>query len=253
MAVIAKAATVVIGLPEWVFPASLFVMALGLPVILATGYVQSVTRRSLIATPKRTPGGTQSPAGTMATLALKASPHLSWSRARNGGLLALSLFATVIVGFMIMRALGIGPAGSLFAAGRLNARDPIMIADFTVNHADSSVGSVVAEAVRTSLNESSSIVLTSPVSLAGALRRMQRPSNTRIDFPVAKEIAAREGIKAIITGDVTGLGSGYVVGLRLLSADSGVVLASYQTTVNGPSGSGRGRGRRRAKASRQDR
>jgi tetratricopeptide (TPR) repeat protein len=63
---------------------------------------------------------------------------------------------------------------------------------------------------------------------------MQRPANTRVDLSVAREIAAREGIKAIVTGDVTGLGAGYVIGLRLVSADSGALLASYQTTVNGP-------------------
>ena len=42
VAVIAKAAIVGIGLPEWVFAGSLVVMALGLPVVLWTGYVQRV-------------------------------------------------------------------------------------------------------------------------------------------------------------------------------------------------------------------
>ena len=76
-------------LPSWVLPGALIVMALGLPVILFTGYVQSVARRALIATPALTPGGGQVPHGTMATIALKASPHVSWKRTTRGGVFAL--------------------------------------------------------------------------------------------------------------------------------------------------------------------
>jgi len=69
VAVVAKAAIVGIGLPDWVFPGSLVVMALGLPVVLWTGYVQRVTRRAVTATPTYTPGGTPSTTrGTIATI-----------------------------------------------------------------------------------------------------------------------------------------------------------------------------------------
>ena len=234
VAIVARAATIAIGLPDWVLPGAIVVMALGLPVILFTGYVQSVTRRALTATPRLTPGGGARPQGTMATIALKASPHVSWQRAARGGLIAIGGFTALIAGFMIMRALGIGPAASLFASGTLKARDPIMIADFDVSRADSSVASVVAEAVRTNLSQSPSIVLATPVSIAGALERMQRPINSRLSFAVAREVAERQGYKAIVTGDVTGLGSGFVIALRLVTPDSGAVLASYQTTANGP-------------------
>ena len=234
VAIVAKAATIVIGLPDWVFPGALIVMALGLPVILFTGYVQLVTRRAITMTPQLTPGGRPQAHGTMATLALKASPHVSWPRATRGGIVALSAFAALIVAFMVMRALGIGPAASLLSSGRLKQRDPIIVADFNVSHADTSVGSVVAEAVRTGLGESSSITVTSAATVAAALQRMQRPVNSRLDERLARELAAREGLKAIVTGDVTGLGNGFVVAVRLVSVDSGGVLASYQTTVDGP-------------------
>ena len=65
------------------------------------------------ATPTFTPGGTQSPAarGTMATLAIKASPHVSWQRTVRGGMIAVGVFVLLVAGFMTLRALGIGPAG----------------------------------------------------------------------------------------------------------------------------------------------
>ena len=59
VAILAKAAIVGIGLPDWVFPGALIVMALGLPVVLWTGYVQRVTRRAMTTTPTYTPGGSR--------------------------------------------------------------------------------------------------------------------------------------------------------------------------------------------------
>jgi tetratricopeptide (TPR) repeat protein/tRNA A-37 threonylcarbamoyl transferase component Bud32 len=235
VAAVAKAATVTIGLPSWVLPGALVVMALGLPVILFTGYVQTVARRALMATPTLTPGGGQAPQGTMATIALKASPHVSWKRTTRGGVYALGGFVALIIAFMVMRAFGIGPVGSLFAEGKLNQRDVVLVSDFNVSRADSSVASVVAEGVRANLAQSQSLKLFSPASVAASLRRMQLPPTSRLDLSLARQLAQREGVKAIVTGDVTGLGNGYVIALRLVTADSGNVLAAFQTTVDGPS------------------
>ena len=236
VAIVVRAATITIGLPDWVMPGALAVMALGLPVILFTGYVQRVTRRALTTTPAITAGGGhQVEHGTMATIALRASPHVSWQRTTRGGVYALGVFGVLVVGYMVMRAFGIGPVGSLLAEGRLSQRDPVLVAEFTTSHADSSVGHVVAEGVRQNLSQSNSITLFSPASVAAALTRMQLPTTTPLTPTVARQLASREGIKAIVSGDVTGLGNGFVIALRLVSADSGDVLASYQTTVDGPS------------------
>jgi tetratricopeptide (TPR) repeat protein len=170
----------------------------------------------------------------MATLAMRASPHVSWKRATRGGVYALAGFVVVVVAFMLLRAFGIGPAASLFASGRLSQRDLLLVSDFNVSRADSSVASVVAEGVRTNLAQSSSITLFNPASVPAALRRMQHAGTDRLDLPLARQLAQREGIKAIVTGDVTGIGGGFVIALRLVSADSALVLAAYQTTVDGP-------------------
>jgi eukaryotic-like serine/threonine-protein kinase len=234
VAIVARAATLVIGLPDWVFPGAMIVMALGLPVILFTGYVQRVTRKVLTATPATTNGGGARAHGTMATLALKASPHVSWQRTTRGGVIALGTFAALIAGFMVLRAFGVGPAGSLFASGKLSERDALLIADFGARGADSGVASVVAEGVRANLSQSTSITLISRTNVVSALRRMERPPESRVGLDLARQIAMREGIKAIVDGDVTALGGGYVVSLRLVSADSGQVLATYQGTAAGP-------------------
>lgn len=237
VAVIAKAAIVGIGLPEWVFAGSLVVMALGLPVVLWTGYVQRITRRVVLATPTYTPGGTPSANhGTMATMALRAAPHMSWYRTARGGMYAFGAFIAFIAFFMGMRALGIGPFGSLFAAGTLNARDPLLLTDFRTANVDSTLGRVVSDAVRAGLSGSSAISVVPSSAIVAALARSKRGPDTRIDLPVAQDIAQREGFKAIIDGEVTGVGSGYIVSVRLVRADSGTELASFRETGDGPKG-----------------
>src|SRR5437667_10164215 len=104
-------------------------MALGLPVILFTAYVHHTTRRIVTQTPTYTPGGTPSSnQGTMATLAMKASPHVSWRRAWMGGVFAVGAFVALIAVYMTLRALGIGPFGSLMAAGALQKNERLLVA-----------------------------------------------------------------------------------------------------------------------------
>jgi tetratricopeptide (TPR) repeat protein len=235
VAILAKAAIVGIGLPDWVFPGSLVVMALGLPVILWTGYVQRVTRRAMAATPTFTPGGTPAMKlqGTMATMALKAAPHVSWYRTARGGMYALGVFVAMIVAFMGMRAFGIGPFGSLVATGAFKERDRVIIADFSVANADSSLGRVVGDAIRAGLGDSRVFTLVTPAEMGGALQRMQLPPTSHVNLATARQMALREGVKAIIDGDVTMVGTSYIVAVRLVTADSARELASFRGTAKG--------------------
>ena len=93
---------------------------------------------------------------------MKASPHLSWRRTTMGGVYAVGGFIALIGVFMLLRALGIGPAGSLLAAGRLSKRDGCSSSDFRVKGADSSLGAVVSEAVRTQLGQSGVVSVLNP-------------------------------------------------------------------------------------------
>lgn len=233
VAVVAKAAVSTIGLPNWVFPGAIIVMALGLPVILATGYVQRVVRRAAGVTP--TTGGQPSATqGTLATLAIKASPHVSWRRTQMGGVYAVSAFVLLVGVFMLLRALGIGPAGSLLAAGTFDSQEPILVTDFAVTNADSALGRVLSDATKTTLAQSSVITLLPPEGIAAALARMERPRTSTIDLDVARELASRNAIRALVDGKITGVAGngGYIVTLRLVTADSLKELASFTETAD---------------------
>ncbi|MDA1081042.1 MAG: protein kinase [Gemmatimonadetes bacterium] len=229
--VLAKAAIVGIGLPDWVFPGSLVVMLMGLPVILFTAYVQRQAQRILTTTPQLTPGGTQAPQGTLATMAIKASPHVSWRRTAVGGAWAFGAFVIVIGAFMTLRAFGIGPMGTLQGAGKFGDRERLVVAEFRSPAGDDLLGPTVTDAFRTDLAQSTALNVLSSATVRDVLRRMQRPDTTRVTEDIARQIAAREGMKALISGQVVSLGGGYVLSARLVSTIGNEELATFRETA----------------------
>jgi tetratricopeptide (TPR) repeat protein len=231
----AKAAVVGIGLPDWVFPGAIVVMLLGLPALLVTGYVQRVARRVAIATPTLTPGGTpgyRSPGGTVATMALKASPHLTWRRTWRGGAIAIAAFVVMIAAVMTSRAFGIGPWASLVAAGKLGASDRIVLADVSAPASDTGLVVIVDEAIRAALSQSSAVHLVQPSDVADVLQQMKQSRDRPLTDPaVVHEVALRTNARAILNGHIAPLGNGYAVSLDLTAANGGVVLASFQGTA----------------------
>ena len=232
VAIVTRAAIITLGLPDWVLVGAIIVMLLGLPVLLFTWYVSRTATRVATMTPRLTPGGTPQHHGTLATLAIKASPHVSWRRTWLGGAWALGAFAALVSAFVVMRAAGIGPAASLLSSGRIAERERLIVTEFS--SPDTSLSTLVTEAVRTNLGQSRVVSIMPPAGITSALQRMRRPPTSRIDLPLAREIAAREGVKAIVDGAIRSVAGGYVVSMRLVSADSGNSLASFQETANGP-------------------
>ena len=105
---------------------------------------------------------------------------------------------------MVLRALGIGPVGSLLAAGALDEHERMLVADFAEpGDRLARSGRVVTEAFRTALGQSHERHGRAADSgarraAAHAAAGRRRASTSR----VAREIATREGIKAIVDGDV---------------------------------------------------
>ncbi len=239
VSVTAWSATSVIGLPGWVFPGASGIMFAGLPVILLTWYAQKVAHRAFTATPSRTPGGSAPPAmpvGTMATMAIKASPHLSWRRAWLGGGLAVGGFATIVVAWMVMRAMGIGPAASLRGTGAFKEHETLVVADFVSPAGDSALGGTAAEALRTDLGQSRALRVISRASMREVLRLMARPLDKGVPYDIAREIATREGAKAVLDGSIERLGQSYVISARLVGALDGAELATFRETAQNEDG-----------------
>ena len=102
------------------------------------------------------------------------------------GATAIGGFAIAVVAIMVLRVLGVGPAASLLAAGKLSGSERLLVIDFNAGK-DSSLSHVVTEAVRTNLGQSRVVSIVPPTALAAALARMQRPADTEIDLALARE------------------------------------------------------------------
>jgi eukaryotic-like serine/threonine-protein kinase len=193
-----------LGLPDWVFPSAVVLLGIGLPIILTT-----------------------------ATLHWQGDYHrlFNWRKAISGGLLAFAGLGVLTAGYMVMRALGIGPVGSLVASGVLRDRERIIVADFENRTGDRLLGEALTQAFRVDFAQSPVVTAVQPEFVREVLSRMGKPDSARLELPLAREVAIREGIKAVVAGDINPAGRQFVLSARLIGAEDGGVLAAYRETA----------------------
>lgn len=203
---------IALGLPGWVFPAGVTLILVGFPIVLLASRLDRLKV-----------------AGNHASG--KIARWFSLRYAAMGGLFAFSGLAIVVAAFMVSRISGIGPAATLVSKGELNSQDLLVVADFVGNSADTTIAGSVTQALRIDLSQSPTIGVVDSRTLVQTLRRMGRPLDSVVDANLAGEIAIREGAKAIVTGRVDQVGSGYQLSLQLSSVD-GQSLISLRQTAN---------------------
>ena len=213
-----------LGLPDWVFTGAVVLLLIGLPIMLVTGYIER--RRALARASGRV---VTTPAGGL-------HGWLTWRKAVRGGVLAFAGLGVATVAYTAMRLLGIGPVGTLVASGRLSERDRLIVADFENRTADSSLGASVSEAFRIDLAQTPLVRILSTADVDDALIRMRRDPGTPITPALAREIATREGAKALVTGEISALGKSYVLSARILGAADGTELVALRETAGDDAG-----------------
>jgi tetratricopeptide (TPR) repeat protein len=212
-----------LGLPDWVLLAAGVLLLIGLPIMVLTGLYErrrAAVRTTAVVTPTD----------------LGPARWFTWRRALMGGGLAFAGLTAVAGVYTAMRLLGIGPVGTLLASGALEERDRILVADFENRTADSTLGGSLTEALRVDLAQSPKLRLVDASEVGAALRRMQRPLETPVTAELAGEIAEREGVKAIVTGQIDPVATGYVLSARLLSAADGRELVAVRERAQDASG-----------------
>src|SRR5438093_274118 len=204
----------VLGLPDWAFAGAAGLAAAGLPIMLWTGVIER--RRAL--------------AGSTGRAAVPAGVHrwFTWRRALLSGAAGFGLLGLGTAAYMAMRLLGIGPVGTLVASGLLAARDRLVLADFENRTTDSTLGPSLTEALRVDLAQSGVIRLLDGATVGQALGRMGRPHSTPLTLAVARELAQREGAKAVVHGQIDPLGRSYVVSAELVGAADGAALVAVR-------------------------
>jgi len=234
------------ALPDWVHPFSLVLLILGFPIVMATAFVQEGVRRDpragaagdgegaepVDAAPNDAGGEAARPEAARREAPRWAHGVLTWRNAIIGGVLAFALLGLGTLGYMAMRTLGVGPAGTLVAKGLLEERAPIIVADFESTADDPNLAYAATLALRTDLAQSRVVTVLEPVEIAEVLQRMQRSADEPLTPELARNAAVREGIPAVVAGEITSAGGAFVVSARLLSAASGEVLVSERARAS---------------------
>lgn len=206
-------------LPDWTFRGALLALVLGLPVVLATAYIEGGRRLEAAGE-----GETSETEGDLARL-------LTWNRAILGGVLAFALLGVLTAGYMVMRVTGIGVPGTLAAQGAFEVGGQVVVADFESSVGEAAPGDLITEALRIDLEQSLAFDLVEKADVVKTQRLMRLDPAEPLTEAVAREVAIRMGVDGVISGEIGRVGSSYVLTARLIAPESGAVLAPFRETA----------------------
>ncbi|HET9513757.1 MAG TPA: protein kinase, partial [Gemmatimonadales bacterium] len=152
---------------------------------------------------------------------------------------ALITAALAVVSAGVLTAIGLTVArpgagterATLFANAALTPRDRILVADFVDRIGDPTLTATVTEAFLIDLGQSPVVRVLTPRQVRASLARMERSPDIALDDSLARELAVREGVKAIVTGTLARLAGSYTINLQLVSAHSGEALLAVRETA----------------------
>ncbi len=139
------------------------------------------------------------------------------------------------VGLAVALAVGVGVAVSGGRNGpeaaAFDAPQIVIVADVENRTADSTLGDLLSEALRSELQESKIVTVMTPAATAAALQRMQQPTAARVNARLAREIAEREGVPVVVEGRIQKVGKTYLVRAGLVSPSDGAERSPVQETA----------------------
>jgi serine/threonine protein kinase/tetratricopeptide (TPR) repeat protein len=115
----------------------------------------------------------------------------------------------------------------------LTEKDTILLADFTNTTGDAVFDDTLKQALAVQLGQSPFLNIYSEERVRDQLKYMSMLPDTRITRDVGKAICARQSIKAMLLGAISGVGSHYVVLLEAVNSQTGDMIASEQFEVDG--------------------
>ena len=113
-------------------------------------------------------------------------------------------------------------------SAKLTEKDSVLLADFINTTGDSVFDGTLKQALAVQLEQSPYLNIFPESRIQEALKFMGRPAGERVTRDVAHEICLREGVKAMLIGSISSLGSHYVITLDAVNAQTGDSLDREQ-------------------------
>ncbi len=171
------------------------------------------------------------PASTTATtvpIPVAAPPRKARSPLVYAGIAAV----VIVAGLGLARVLKVGPWASLVSRGVIEKRERVILADFDNRTADSTAGATVTELMRIGLSRSQVVSLVDPGQVGRILEMMERDPAQGVSAQTAIEAAERDGVRAVITGEVIPVGTRLALTARVVSVDGKVLVAESEEADN---------------------
>jgi serine/threonine protein kinase/tetratricopeptide (TPR) repeat protein len=153
-----------------------------------------------------------------------AMDHRAISRSKAAAWLIPALIVAIAVAGIAIVFLKRGHA--------LTEKDSILIADFVNTTADPVFDGTLKKALAVDLEQSPYLNVFPEQKIRQTLQYMGRASTERITSDVGREIALRDGIKAMLNGSIDSVGGQYVVTLEASNVSSGDSLGRQQTQAD---------------------
>ncbi len=197
---------------------------------------------SFDAVPAATPSPTEAagaPAGREVSSVSEVGPTGDSSQAASGSSSAVSAidqagarhWKGIAAAILVLGLLGMGAMWWLNRGPKLTEEDWILLTDFVNTTGDEVFDGALNQALAVKLEESPYINVFPDERVRFTLERMQRSPDERVTRAVGREICQRQGVKAMMTGDIGRLGESYVVNLDAVDCNSGDTLAREQVTA----------------------
>jgi len=155
-------------------------------------------------------------------------PGRRWLWAWAGGLVALLAVGALAAGGRLP------PFFGARGAAVEGPRDWIIVADFDGPSDDPGLAVAVRELVASALEESRIVAIVPREQIRKGLELAGKPATARVDAELARELAVRGSVRAVVTGRVDRVGHTFSLVLRVIDADSGTVLVSATDAAESP-------------------
>ena len=114
----------------------------------------------------------------------------------------------------------------------MTEKDSILVTDFANTTGDPVFDGTLRSAVTVDLQQSPFLNVVPESKIQSTLKLMARSPQDRITSEVGREIAQRNGVKAMLTGSIASIGNQYLITLTVLNAASGDQLAQSAQQAN---------------------
>jgi len=139
----------------------------------------------------------------------------------------------VVAGLLLAALVAAGLYYRKHLRNRLTDKDTIVIGDFENHTGDPVFDDALKTGLTVALTQSPFLNVLSENKVAETLKRMTRPTTTKLTPEVAQELCRRADSAAYIAPAIASLGNEYVIALKAVNCQSGDTLAQEQVTAYG--------------------